>query len=303
MNALMIGLPAIRGFLSVLIICVFVALLSGCMSAGIPGVPSPGIIDNSSQIPGPVGITTLEHREYPVKRIISQNDDATELLLAIGASDSIVGITNTATKKPYLTEKIPHARSIGDWLFPDMETVLSLNPDVIVSYSTSRPRNLEKLTAANLSLVYCDAYRINTLVPDARLLGELTGHSTGAERYVAFYEKYSSLVESRVPRTPKGDQIRVYAEAYSDYSVMTERSAGGRILDALNVQNIYGNHTSDWATVSPEWVIGEDPDIIIKFSTDPQKGENLTSVRERIMRKPGYSNISAVKNNRVYDLH
>jgi len=236
-------------------------------------------------------------------RIISQNDDVTELLVAIGAAENVIGITSTAVKKFYLTRKIPQAQSIGDWLYPDIETILSLKPDVIVSYSTSRPRNLEKLSGANISLVYCDGYRINTLVSDARMLGILTGHEEGARKYIAFHEKYESLVRSRIPDDGTGNTISVYAEAYSDYSVMTQRSAGGRILDILHVQNIYGNHTSDWATVNPEWVVGQDPDIIIKFSTDPAKGENLTSVRERILRRPGFSNISAVKNNRVYVLN
>ena len=288
-----------------LLFCIIVpATLSGCLGTHaretqpvqptqIPDIPSTagGLPDSNTKSQG----TEV--------RIISQNDDVTELLVAIGAADNVIGITGTAVKKAYLTRKVNRAQSIGDWLWPDIETILSLKPDVIISYSTSRPRNLEKLSGANISLAYCDAYRINTLVSDARMLGVLTGHEEGANKYIAFHEKYESLVRSRIPDDGTGNTISVYAEAYSDYSVMTQRSAGGRILEILHVQNIYGNHSSDWATVSPEWVVGRNPDVIIKFSTDPAKGENLTSVRERVLHRPGFSNISAVKTGRVYVLN
>ena len=282
--------------------CFFLLLSSGCLTGTLPdkqiSVDSHIEFTNDSVPKQPTAV--LKNNISPSKRIISQNDDATELLIAIGASDSIVGITDTAMKKNYLADKLPHAKSIGDWLFPDIETILLLKPDAIVSYSTSKPKNLEKIAAANLSIVYCDSYRINTLVSDARKLGELTGYEEDAARYIAFNEKYQSLVDSRIPKTGTGDLIRVYIEGYSDYSVMTERSAGGRILQVLHIRNIYGNHTSDWATVNPEWVIAQNPEVIIKMATDPAKGENMTSVRQRILNREGYSTITAVKNNRVY---
>ena len=292
-----------RGIHIILLILCTVLILTTACTANAPKESTP------PAHPSPTSVMTINgsyHAEHnssfrrPVDRIISQNDDATELLIAIGASDKIVGITGTATKKPYLQEKIPRAESIGDWLYPDVETILALKPDVIVAYSTSRPRNLDKLQNENISIVYCDSYRLNSLASDARVLGQLSGSVEGSQHYVDFHNRYFDLIDSRISTIPKEKKLRVYAEAYSDYSVMTERSAGGQMLEALQVRNIYGNHTSDWATVSPEWVIAENPDVIIKFATDPAKGENMSSVRSRIINRPGYSTISAVKNNRVY---
>lgn len=284
-----------------LILCTIFILTTACTvnapkESTPPAYPSPPSVMaiNGSYRAEPISFSR------PVDRIVSQNDDATELLIAIGASDKIVGITGTATKKPYLQEEIPQAKSIGDWLYPDIETILALKPDIIVAYSTSRPRNLDKLQNENISIVYCDSYRLNSLGSDALTLGELTGSDVGVQRYIEFHNQYLDIIHSRISVIPKEKQLRVYAEAYSDYSVMTERSAGGQMLEALQVRNIYGNHTSDWATVSPEWVIAENPDVIIKFATDPVKGENMSLVRTRIMKRPGYSTISAVKNNRVY---
>lgn len=292
-----------RELLVLSVICIITVIITGCVDTG-THAHTPYSVNNSQVTPTSISITDFSGKSYyfdhPVNRIISQNDDATELLIALGAADKIVGITDTAMNKPYLTDKIPHATDIGNWLYPDVETILELKPDAIVSYSTSRPRNLDKLQAANLTVIYCDSYRLNTLTADAQLIGQLTGNEERAQRFINFNTKYRSLVESRLAGNFTSAGIKVYAEAYTDYSVMTERSAGGQILKELHVTNIYGNYTSDWATVSPEWVIAQNPDIIIKFATSPAKGETLSSVRERIMNRPGFSEVSAIKNNRIY---
>jgi len=281
--------------------CILLMIIAGCLGSGVAGVPQ--IAETHLSAHSSFTITDSTGRIYqfdkPATRIISQNDDATELLIALGASDKIVGITDTAMKKRYLVEKVPQATSIGDWLYPDIETILALKPDVIIAYSTSKPRNLDKLQDANITIIYCDSYRLNTLMADAEMIGKLTGKEDTAQKYIEFNKKYLLLVKSRLSDNASGE-TRVYAEAYTDYSVMTQRSAGGNILETLHVRNIYGNHTSDWATVSPEWMIAENPDVIIKFSTDPAKGEHLSSVRGRILNRTGYAIVSAVKNDRVY---
>lgn len=282
-------------------ICIVQVIIAGCLGSGV--AVGPQIAEASPSAHSSFTIADSTGRIYqfdkPAARIISQNDDATELLIALGASEKIVGITDTAMKKRYLVEKVPQATSIGDWLYPDIETILDLKPDVIVAYSTSKPKNLEKLQDTNITIIYCDSYRLNTLMADAEMIGKLTGTEDKAQEFIDFNEKYFSLVKSRLSNNPSGE-VRVYAEAYTDYSVMTQRSAGGNVLETLHVQNIYGNHTSDWATVSPEWLIAENPDVIIKFSTDPAKGEHLSSVRGRILNRTGYAMVSAVKNDRVY---
>lgn len=292
----------VRETVSLLLICAFTMLVAGCSGAG--SDLHSRITDPSSLANASIDITDSSgqhyHFDHPVNRIVSQDDDATEMLIALGAGDKIVGITDTAMKKQYFTDKIPHAADIGDWLNPDIETIFSLKPDVIVSYATSKPRNLDKIRAANLTVIYCDSYRLNTLSADAERLGRLTGNEAKAREYIDFNTKYLSLVESRLEGNQTKTGMKIYAEAYTDYSAMTERSAGGQVLQALHAENIYGNYTSDWATVSPEWVIAQNPDIIIKYATDPAKGENLSSVRKRIMHRPGFSALPAVQNNRVY---
>ena len=235
----------------------------------------------------------------PARRIICQNGDAAEMLVALGAGDRIVGVADTTIDDPVLMPHLPHAASIGDWQTPNIEKILALEPDVILTYS-GMTKNAGQLVAANLTLVPVDSYKIPDLGRDAGMLGRLAGRTDRVVEYTRFNEKYLSLVRDRVQKRAGSEPIRVYVEGYSDYSVHATGSGGDHLLRLLNATNIAGSIRTQSATVSPEWVIEQDPDVIIKIAMDPAKYESLDTVRQSILSRPGLSRVRAVRENRVY---
>ena len=53
------------------------------------------------------------------KRIVVTNSDAAEMLIAIGAGDRIVGVTDSTKNVSYIIKRIPDAESIGNWQVPE----------------------------------------------------------------------------------------------------------------------------------------------------------------------------------------
>jgi iron complex transport system substrate-binding protein len=240
----------------------------------------------------------LPHQAF---RIISDNGDASEMLMAIGASDMIVGVPSSDLKNRILAPNLKNAKNMGTWLYPDIETILELKPDVLIEYSTAKPKNMDKILAANVTIVFIDSYRIDSLNDDAYALGFITGHKKEAEEYIEFNKKYLDLINKRIQNISPDDSPRVYVEAYTDNSAMTERSAGGRILKLLHAPNLFGNASSDWVAVNPEWVIEQNPDIILKIASDPvSSGKSLESVHDAIKNRLGYSNVTAVKEGKIF---
>src|SRR4051794_22706971 len=66
------------------------------------------------------------------RRIISTAPSITEMLFALGLGDRVVGVTNYC-HYPAATAKIT---KIGTFMKPDIETILSLKPDLIVMQKT-----------------------------------------------------------------------------------------------------------------------------------------------------------------------
>jgi|GEM_PF-547333 len=296
------GLKSI--FISIVgLLCTLILLctISGCISPDNP----------QSQVLSPISenfsITVTDtfgnsiKLPNPVKRIICQNGLSAEIIVAIGAGDRIVGVTDTALKEKYLMSRIPQAKSIGEIRNPDLERIISLHPDVFIAYgdSGSIPGNIDKIIAANITVLYVKIYDIRDIPNETRVLGTLTGHEKQAEQFIQFIGAYNSIIKDRVKNISQNERKRVYLEQIVDYMVTHRDSPGDYYINSIHAENIAGNITQPYAIVGPEWVIDQDPDIIIKQVT---KGENISDVRNEIINRSGFFRTNAVKNNRVYAL-
>ena len=285
-------------------VCIVICLLCLLITAG---CTSTGTLQNSDAGPENVPITVTDSLgntvtfPHPVQRIICQNGLAAEVLIDIGSGDRIVGVTDTAVKEQYLMNQIPQAKSIGEIRNPDLEQILALHPDVFIAYgdSGSIPGNIDKILAANITVLYVKVYDIRDIARETRMLGEITGNEENAERFIQFTEHYQSLMEDRTRNTSGSESPRVYLEQIMDYMVTHQGSSGDYMLNLLHAHNIAGDITTPYAIVSPEWVIEQDPDIIIK---QVPRGQNISAVRMDVTNRLGFSNIHAVENGRVYAL-
>src|SRR5688572_5006325 len=82
------------------------------------------------------------------RRIVSTAPSITEMLFAIGAGDRVIGVT-TFCHYPKEVTRLP---KIGTYLQPNLETVLSLRPDLVVILRS--PLGLrERFEAAKLKVL------------------------------------------------------------------------------------------------------------------------------------------------------
>jgi iron complex transport system substrate-binding protein len=234
----------------------------------------------------------------PASRVVSLNSDATEMLIALGAGDSVVGVTDTTLKNPQLAPLIPNAKSVGTWDAPSVERILGLKPDAIISYSGYRLKNADQFERANIPVIYIDCNRLSTLKGDARLIGQITGHEEDADRYIRFFDKWSAYTTQKtagIPLTP------VYIEGYSDYMAQGVNSSIGDMVQLARGGNIAARESQAYVKVTPEWVIRENPQVIIKVAPDPMpEGKTLDSYREQVSTRPALADIRAVRDGMVY---
>jgi ABC-type Fe3+-hydroxamate transport system substrate-binding protein len=80
-------------------------------------------------------------------RIVSLAPGLTEMLFALGAGDRVVGRTRWCDYPPRVTD-IP---SVGDGLSPNVESILSRRPDLVVFYAS--PAN--SVSSRTISKISC----------------------------------------------------------------------------------------------------------------------------------------------------
>ncbi|MEN6444281.1 MAG: ABC transporter substrate-binding protein [Methanoregula sp.] len=304
---------------SILVMLVLImAACAGCAST--PGNDSTGttepvtpayIADTGQPVPSAPGsactpVTITQTNGIPVTlpcmphRIIVTNSDAAEMLIALGAADTVVGITETTKNISYVMDKIPTAQSIGDWQTPNIEWMLSLKPDAVISYASSKPKNLDQILAANITVIYLDCYRLPKLAQDARAVGALTGHEQKAETYAQMIENTMALVKGDVAAIPQDNLPRVYFEGYSDFTAAGTGSGSDELLTMAGGKNIVASlSTSSSPKVSAEWVVSQNPAYIMKVIS-AKETRPYPEIVETLKKRTGWNTISAIKQDRIY---
>ena len=246
------------------------------------------------------GYGNLITLDQPASRVVSLNSDATEMLVALKASDKIVGVTDTTLKNAQINPFLTNATSVGTWDAPNVERILGLKPDAIITYSSYRLKNANQFERAGIRMIALDCNKLSTITSDAKSMGKLIGNEKEAEKYIDYTNGQITSVKKL---TESLNGTRVYVEGYSTYSAQGATSSIGDMVRTANGINIAGVQDKTYMKVTPEWVIKENPNVILKVSPDPlPEGKTLQDYQSEVMSRSAISGVSAVKNGKVYAL-
>lgn len=97
----------------------------------------------------------------------------------------------------------------------------------------------------------------------------------------------------------------VYLEFYGDYATVAGGSWGAQFIELAGGRNIAAAEQVPNPKVSAEWVLAQNPQVIIRaLSEDFGYGttaETARAKRAEIMSRPGWKQITAVKQGQVYN--
>jgi iron complex transport system substrate-binding protein len=126
----------------------------------------------------------------PPQRIVSLAPHATELLYALGAGARIVGVS-AASDWPPAARALPR---VGDARAIDLERVISLAPDLVVTWPYTAPAQVARLTRRGVPVFVLDARTIDELPSQVARLGYLLGDGRrGAELAAASTARLAAL--------------------------------------------------------------------------------------------------------------
>jgi ABC-type Fe3+-hydroxamate transport system substrate-binding protein len=199
----------------------------------------------------------------PARRIASLIPATTELLFAIGAGGAVAGRTAWCDY-PAAAEAVPN---LGDGIGPSLEAILSVRPDLVLLYNSSR--NGE--TAARLREAGIPALLLNTdALADvgriARLLGRVSGRERGGDSVAAAFD--TALAAATVPEG--GDPPRVLLLVWEQPPMTVGRGSFlSELVERAGGRNLFDDVAVSAGTVSIEAVATRDPDLILTASEGP----------------------------------
>lgn len=225
----------------------------------------------------------------------------TEILEVLEVSaDQVVGIPTTEAYT--VPKKYQKATELGTAMAPDMETLSTLKPDLILSPNSLESDLASKYKKIGISSSFLNLKSVSGMFKSIEELGKLLDKEDKAEELinqfvdymVAFREKYQNQTSPRI--------LILMGLPGGSYVVATESSYVGDLVKLAGGTNIYGNGDGqDFINVNVEDMLQQNPDIILR--TSHAMPEEVTNYfKEEFQENAIWSQFTAVQNGRVYDL-
>jgi iron complex transport system substrate-binding protein len=242
----------------------------------------------------------------PVERIVSINSGLTEILSALGCEDRIVGRDQSSTLPPSVLD-IPVVAENS--YAPNVELILEQEPDIVFADSML-PYNTElyeQLQAAGLTIFIADpsdpepAKHANETSIDfscklVTTISRVVSAEEKADEYITYVQYYNNLVKERIENLTVAERPKVLLEWYAPYNTFVTPG-----LDQAGGINIAENQTEYAPVLSAEFVVEQDPDIILRSIQSLTHDEaDFIDMRDQIMSRPELSEVTAVVTGQVY---
>ena len=223
----------------------------------------------------------------PAQRIVSLAPHATELLFAAGAGTRVVGVMSGSDFPPAATQR----PVVGNANALDLERILALRPDLIVTWPYTTPTQVDVLRAQGIAVFTTNPRTIDGIARDIERLGILANSSTVA-RDVA--QRFRTRLAGLAERSAGKMIVRVFYQV-SDVPLYTVGSDHliTQALKLCGAQNVFAPLTLPAPEISVEAVLAAEPDAIVAGTAAAVTPLWLAQWKR-------WSDVPAVRGNRLF---
>ena len=250
--------------------------------------------------------------KMPVERVIPLHMRHAGTVCVLGADDAVVGVDSTVVSRGRLFPELSMLQSIGTVRAPDLEQILTLDPDLVITFTNfPDPTTLEDKLPGTIPVVRMDLSRVDSLPGEVAMLGYVLGSGEVAAEYLAWYEGYVDLVKERVADIADEDKVTVFMErekktggdplvrwAYASETGYTDLCT---VAGGINIAEEQIGYPGD---VEVEWVIEQNPEVVTGLSYkggyEVDDDTAMRAYHEEIKNLPGFENVMAAQNDRVH---
>ena len=222
-----------------------------------------------------------------IEKIISTAPSNTEVLMALGLGDKLVAIDKYSTDIEGINTELPQI----DFLNPDAETIIGLEPDIVIASGHNKTGSVEDpfkaISEAGIPVVYIPSSdSIDGIYKDIEFIADVVNERSKGKEIVDDMKAQVEEIKAI------GDTITDKKSVYFEISPAPYLSSFGKstflneMIEIIGAKNIFENEEG-WVSPTAEAII----------ITNAGYMENPT---EEIKSRDAWENINAIKNNEVY---
>lgn len=287
-----------------------IGMLAGCSakSTGVAGANGSEVVASEdsvekefrleyTEIMKQQGFTEDIVLESKPERVVCVSTSTTPLLFEVGAS--LVGIpTSTVFETPsdYTGEKLQSLMS-DDF---NIETVVALNPDLVIIPSSSKEQYGDALESSNIPVYYTNSGHSATyesVVQEAEVIINAFGKdSENAKKVLQSFDDLDKKMEES-KKALEGKTVMIIAT--TEY-IQSKSGTAGSMADMIGLTNVYENEHAGMVPLDQETTLGYNPDVILAIGSSMSEEDNKAVFEAAFAENSEYwGSFEAIKNNKV----
>lgn len=227
------------------------------------------------------------------ERVVSLGGDITEIVYALGAESSLVGVDTTSIW-PAQARTLPnvgYVRQLGT------EGILALRPKLaIATHDAGPPTALEQLRSSGVALEsFPVTHTPEAIAAKVRRIGELLERKAPAETLAKQIEAQAKTLAGKVAAMPTHPRtVFLLSGASGGLMVSGSETAADAAVKLAGGHNVVEAYPG-YKPLSPEALIALKPDVLLLMNN---RGDTNGGVAE-VLKLPGVAQTPAGKNSRV----
>lgn len=269
----------------ILLITLLIALMTACAPQATPTALAAALTFTD-------GLGREIALDGPAQHIVSLAPSNTEILFAIGAGDQVIG-RDELSDFPEEAKNVTDVGSTFDAL--NTEQIVSLKPDLVLAAEINTPEQVKQLEDLHLTVYYLkNPLTLEEMYGNLEIVAQLTGHEQEAATLIESLKKRVAAVDEKI--APISSRPNVFYELDATDPAKPYTAGKGtfitQLIDRAGGHNIAAD-LDGYPQMGLEQVVAADPAFIILG--DARYGISPESIAQR----PGWENLSAVKNGHV----
>ena len=233
-----------------------------------------------------------------VKKIATASFESMEDAAVLGVKP-VAAVTIAGEIPQYLADELAGAESIGDKMQPSYETLLEIEPDVILWTSKAKENVTSQLEKVATTFPY--SHISTNWEENLKLMAKLTGKEAEAEKVISDYKEDAEAAKEQLGESMEGKKVLVLRIRAGNVFVYPQDMYFNPVLYTdlgLEVPEVVGAAKAQEA-ISMEKLAEVNPDYVFLQFEESENTDNPKALGE-LESDPIWQSINAAKNGKVF---
>ncbi len=264
--------------------------------------------DDSPARTNPRGIIVKDQRDktvvfdHPVRRIVTVPMPAAAVVMSVDRSAShLVGMNNeswVAVRDGVMRSIYPEALQIAHGVAaedfaPNIESIVALEPDVVVQWSNRGNGIIAPLENAGLKVVGVDYGDLGDVDTWLEMFATMLGKPERGSAMTARIEAGRTATAAASTRTGRPPRVLYFLRFAESMQVAGRETFNHEYIELVGAENAAADVTGGFAEVDPEQVLRWDPDVLLLGTFDQAMPADVYDNKI-------WKDLAAVRSRRVY---